>query len=42
MQDIAGSKAYVKALQKISIVSAEECAAILDGLTKVRARFLKK
>eukprot|EP00729_Bicosta_minor_P015077 gene15077-237_t len=33
-QDIAGSKAYVKALQKISIVSAEECAAILDGLTK--------
>eukprot|EP00729_Bicosta_minor_P015076 gene15076-236_t len=41
-QDIAGSKAYVKALQKISIVSAEECAAILDGLTKANERRLKE
>jgi len=31
-QDIDGSKAYVQAIQKIGIVSAEECASILEGL----------
>ena len=33
--DIQGSQAYVKALQKVDIVTEEEMNLILDGLKKV-------
>ena len=38
-QDIAGSKAYVQAIEKLKIVSAEECKLILEGLCKVETEW---
>lgn len=34
-EDLQGSKAYVRAIQKVGLVSEEECQSILSGLEKV-------
>ncbi|XP_013884287.1 argininosuccinate lyase [Austrofundulus limnaeus] len=39
--DIRGSKAYVRALEKAELVSAEEMAQILDGLNQVSEEWSK-
>lgn len=33
--DFQGSKAYVKAIQKVGLVTEDECKLILSGLEKV-------
>mmetsp|Transcript_6070 Transcript_6070/g.7495 ORF Transcript_6070/g.7495 Transcript_6070/m.7495 type:complete len:476 (-) Transcript_6070:1087-2514(-) len=35
-QDIRGSIAYAKAIQKVNIITEEECTLLIEGLTKVR------
>lgn len=34
-EDVQGSKAYVKAIQKVGLVTEDECKLILSGLEKV-------
>ncbi|PVD32914.1 hypothetical protein C0Q70_08361 [Pomacea canaliculata] len=38
--DIEGSQAYVKSLQKVGIVTAEECQTIIQGLDKVKEEWM--
>lgn len=40
MLDLQGSKAYVKAIQKVGLVTEDECKLILSGLEKVSYTFL--
>jgi argininosuccinate lyase len=38
-EDITGSLAYARAIERAGVISAAECAQIIDGLNQVRAEF---